>query len=161
MKKIVIISSIVFIIDLISKIIIINTLKINESIIIIKNFFNITYTKNFGAAFSIMQNSRLLLIITALIILYIIILYLKKNKIDNNIEIVGYSLIIGGLLGNLFDRIIYGYVIDFLDLYILNFDFAIFNIADSSIVIGIILLLIISIRRSIDENKSRRKGMSN
>lgn len=161
MKKIIIISIIVFLIDLISKIIIINTLKVNDSIVIIKNIFNITYTNNLGAAFSIMQNSRLLLIIIALIILYIIIKYIKKTNIDNNIEKIGYSLIIGGLLGNLFDRIVYGYVIDFLDFNIFGFDFAIFNIADSTIVIGIVLLLIKSIRRSLDENKSRRQRMSN
>ena len=58
------------------------------------------------------------------------------------IEIIGYSLLLGGAIGNLIDRIVYGYVIDFLDFYIFKYDFPIFNVADIGIVVGIILLLV-------------------
>ena len=156
MKKLIIISTFVFLFDLISKIVVSNVLSLNKSVCIIKNFFYLTYSKNYGAAFSIMQNSRFLLITISVIVLFIIVYYINKNNKNNKIEIVGYSIIIGGLIGNLFDRIVYGYVIDFFDFYIFDYDYAIFNIADCAIIIGIFILIIDNIRRiKKDENNSR------
>ena len=114
---------------------------VNSSITIIKNFFNITYVKNIGAAFSILSGSRILLIMIALIAIYIIYKLLVKNKNLNKINIINYSLLIGGIIGNLIDRIIRGYVVDYLDFTIFNYNFPIFNIADICIVISCILLI--------------------
>ena len=82
-----------------------------------------------------------MIILITLIIIFLLLTSLKKNC-KNKIEVIGYSLVIGGALGNLSDRIRYGYVIDFLDFNIFGFDFPIFNLADSFIVIGIFLILI-------------------
>lgn len=79
-----------------------------------------------------------------------IIYYLMKNKITSKLELVSFSLIIGGSLGNLFDRIIRGYVVDFLDFRIFSYNFPIFNLADTFIVIGVLLLIINMARK---ENK--------
>ena len=68
-------------------------------------------------------------------------LLIEKNNI-NKIGTISYGLLLGGILGNLFDRIFYGYVIDYLDFRIFNFNFAIFNLADMAIVIGAILLIV-------------------
>lgn len=156
MKKILLLGICVFVIDLVSKIFVCNTLSLNHSFCIIKNFFYLTYTNNYGAAFSILQNNRLFLVVAALLILCFILYYIKKNVIESRLEIICYSLIIGGLCGNLFDRIVYGYVIDFFDFYIFDYDFAIFNVADSAIVLGMFILLIITCRRGDkDENSSR------
>ena len=76
-----------------------------------------------------------------------LISYIKKNNIQNKLELVSISLIIGGSLGNLMDRVIRGYVIDFLDFKIFNYNFPIFNLADTFIVIGVILLLLKEIRK--------------
>ena len=141
MKKILKYSSIFIIIDFISKIIISKNLFENQSIKIMNNFFNITYAKNTGIAFSFLENSRIIIIIITLAILIALFLYLKE-KILEKFELFAYSLIIGGAFGNLIDRIIYGYVIDFLDFKLFNYHYPIFNLADSFIVIGIILLLI-------------------
>ena len=156
MKKTLIISFIVFIIDLISKILINNFFTVNSSLCIIKDLFYITYTRNFGAAFSILQNSRFLLIFISVFVLFILIYYIKSSLEIKKIELFAYSFIIGGLFGNLYDRIVYGYVIDFLDIYIFGYDYPVFNIADCAIVMGIIILIFNSFRRSIKiENSSR------
>ena len=101
--------------------------------------FSIDYVKNYGAAFNIFSGSRIFLsavsLIITIILLYIILL---KNNI-NNIDLLSYSLILGGTIGNGFDRITKGYVIDFINL---NFiDFPIFNIADISINIGLFIII--------------------
>ena len=127
---IIFITLIVIILDIISKILISNILILNESITVIPNFFYLTYANNYGGAWSIFEGNTL------------IIYYLFKNKVTRKIEIIGYSLLLGGAIGNLIDRIVYGYVIDFLDFYIFKYDFPIFNVADIGIVVGIILLLV-------------------
>lgn len=136
------ITLIIIIFDVISKIFISNILILNKSITIIPNFFYLTYTHNYGGAWSIFDNSTLFITIVSFLIIVGIIYYLFKNKVTKKIEIVGYSLLLGGAIGNLIDRIVYGYVIDFLDFYIFKYDFPIFNVADIGIVVGIILLLV-------------------
>lgn len=135
------ISTIVIIIDQIIKLLVESNLI--EDIIIIKNFFNITYIRNYGAAFSILNGNTLFLIIVSIISLFLIYFFLIKNKKLKIIEKVIYGFLIGGLLGNLFDRIIRGYVIDYLAVKIVNYNFPIFNFADICIVLSTILLLII------------------
>lgn len=147
MISIIILSLIVLSIDQVSKILIANTMDINSSIEVIKNFFYLTYTHNTGAAFSILTGKRLLLILIAIVILIILFNYIKKNKTNNKLEILAFSLIIGGSIGNLIDRIIRGYVVDFLDFKIFGYNFPIFNLADTFIVIGVILIVIITLTR--------------
>ena len=135
-------TTIIFLIDQISKVLIIKSFRVRASLPIIKDFFYLTYTHNTGAAFSILTGRRLFLIITTFIVIMFIIYYLMKNKITSKLELVSFSLIIGGSLGNLFDRIIRGYVVDFLDFRIFSYNFPIFNLADTFIVIGVLLLII-------------------
>lgn len=130
------------IIDIVSKLIVSNLMNVHDSIIIIKDFFYITYVRNTGAAWSILANNIWLIIIVSLVIISVIILYIYKNRPKAKFEVVGYSLILGGAIGNFLDRIVYGYVIDFLDFYIFGYDYPIFNLADIFIVLGVILLVI-------------------
>ena len=111
----IIISIILLCIDQISKLLVVNLLTKTDSIAIIKNFFYLTYINNDGAAFSILVGKRILLILVAILVIVILIHYIKKNNIQNKLEIVSLALIIGGSLGNLMDRVVRGYVIDFLD----------------------------------------------
>ena len=143
-----------FIIDLISKQIVIHFMGLHESIKIIKNFFYLTYTQNNGAAWSILQNERILLLIGTVIVLFVIHKYLNKEEISK-LETWIYGMIIGGIIGNFFDRLVFGYVIDFLDFYILGYNYPVFNLADSFIVIGIILLIIVNIRKEKNNDKYR------
>lgn len=132
-------------IDQVSKYLIINNL--HERLTIIKNFFYLTYTKNNGAAFSILTGKRLFLILITILIIVGIIYYIRKNNIKDKLSIISFSLILGGSLGNLIDRIVRGYVVDFISVKISNYNFPIFNIADSFICIGIFILVLTSLRK--------------
>ena len=141
MKKIGIISLIVIIIDRILKVLVTNNFVLNVRNKIIDGFFYITNCHNEGAAFSLFSGNVLFLIFITLIVLFLIYRSINKENV-NKIRILAYGLLLGGILGNLYDRIFYGYVIDYLDFVIFKFNFAIFNLADAAIVIGAILLIV-------------------
>lgn len=142
MKKVYIIALISLIIDQIVKILVSNYLILGQTTKIINNFFYLTYVQNTGAAFSILIGYRYILIIITLIFLYYLYKYTKKQTNSNKLAILSHGLLLGGIIGNLIDRIIYGYVIDYLDFMIFNYNFPIFNLADTFIVIGCIILVI-------------------
>lgn len=144
---IIILSIIFIIIDQVSKIIVVNNLTNNKSIEVIKSFFYLTYTNNKGAAFSILTGRRILLILVALIVIGVLIYYVRKNKIEGKVNKIALSLVIGGSIGNLIDRILRGAVIDFIDVKIFGYNFPIFNLADTFIVIGVFLLIIEMFRK--------------
>ena len=148
-KKIISISFIIAIFDQILKLIVTNFLKLGNSIIIIPSFFNLTYVQNEGAAWSIFQGNRIFLITIALLSLIFIYFFFIKDKELKKIELISYSILIGGLLGNLIDRILFGYVIDYLDFTIFHYKYPIFNFADICIVISVFLLLIINFKENI------------
>ena len=150
---IIILSIIFLIVDQITKILVVNSLVPGENIEIIKNIFNIIYTNNTGAAFSILLGKRIFLIVVAVLIIGVLLYYIKRNKIEKKIDIIALSFVIGGSLGNLIDRIVRGYVIDFISIKLGNYNFPIFNVADILIVIGVFLLLLNSRRRQSDDNK--------
>ena len=158
---IIILSIIFLIVDQITKILVVNSLVPGENIEIIKNIFSIIYTNNTGAAFSILLGKRIFLIVVAVLIIGVLLYYIKRNKIEKKIDIIALSFIIGGSLGNLIDRIIRGYVIDFISIKIGNYNFPIFNVADILIVIGVFLLLLSSRRRQSDDNKWKRYRKEN
>ena len=130
------------VVDIISKLVVSSLMNVYDSIVIIKNFFCFTYVRNTGAAWSIFEGRVLGIIVVSLIIISFIVYYISKQKVKSKLEKIGYSLILGGALGNLLDRIIYGYVIDFLDFNIFGYDYPIFNLADSFIFVGVMLLII-------------------
>lgn len=156
-KKPYIIAFLFFILDIISKQIIVHVMDLGESSKVINNFFYITYTQNKGAAWSILEDQRILLLIISVVVLFLINKFMNKESLLN-IECLSYGMIIGGILGNLFDRIVFGYVIDFIDFKLFGYNYPVFNLADTFIVVGIILMVIISIRKDLHErDKSRRK----
>ena len=146
---------VIFIIDRFIKFMITNHLVELKEYSIIKNFFSICFVKNEGAAFSILQGKTIIIVIISLIMLFLLDKYIGNIKKGNKLELASFGLIIGGILGNLFDRLIYHYVIDYLLFRFGNYTYPIFNFADSCIVIGVILLIIDYIRSEI--NESRRK----
>ncbi len=126
---------IVFALDRIIKNYIVDNVK--GSIPIINNFFNITYIENYGVGFGLLQNQAFFVISVSLIVLGAIIYYYKDIPKKPYVW-VSVGLIIGGTLGNLFDRIMFGFVIDYLDFII----WPVFNLADTALVIGVVLLII-------------------
>lgn len=139
-KKSLLIIFIVLILDRITKILVSNNIVLNKNIKIINKFFYITNVHNEGAAWSMFAGRRVLLILITVIALYIIYDN-KKNFKKNNRNNLAFSLLLGGVYGNLFDRIVYGYVIDFLSFKIYNYNYPVFNISDISIFLGIALII--------------------
>jgi len=152
-KKLAIFTILFIFIDQISKILISINFDLNQSINLINNFFSLTYVHNYGAAFSIFSGARFLFIFITIIALNLIYMFFIKNKELKNFEIIIYSLLLGGIIGNLIDRVVFGYVIDFLDFTIFNYDFAIFNLADSFIVVSVILLIFMEVKNGIHSRR--------
>ena len=156
MKKVLLISTTSALIDQIIKLIIISNIQIGNKIIIIKNFFSITFLGNTGAAFSSFNsNTKLLIIISFFALGFIYYFFIRKQTL-NKFQIITYGLLIGGIIGNLIDRIIRGYVIDYLDFNILGYNYPVFNLADTFIVISIILITFQTLKGETNANRSKR-----
>jgi len=154
-KKIICIGVVAVLLDIFTKAFINNSFNLMETKTIINNFFSITKVYNTGASWSILSGYRFVLVIIAILMLALLVYYQTKF-ILNKRNIMALGLLYGGIIGNLIDRIAYGYVIDFLDFNIFGYDFPVFNVADICIVLGIFLLIIaIYKKEDINEDSSR------
>lgn len=149
MKKISIVAIIAILIDQIIKIIISNSINYLDSIKVIPGFFNITNVHNTGAAWSMFSGKQIVLIFVAIIVVATIYLFFIKDKKLNNLEQIIYGLLIGGICGNLIDRIIYNYVIDYLEFIFGSYHYPVFNFADILIVVSIFALIILSFKEDL------------
>lgn len=140
----IVIAVVIILLDQLTKI-----LMINKQLTIIPNLLEFTYTENTGVAFGIANSKILLIILVSILILGIIVKFIKKTQTDKNILLSLYFIIAGGI-SNLIDRIFRGYVIDFIDINILNFPN--FNIADICITLGVFVLIFI-IAKSLFKNE--------
>ena len=151
-------SIIVLIIDQILKLLV-QTYETHYTVI--KDLFAITYYQNSGAAWSILEGQTFLLIgisIVVLVLVYSMMFSFDENKLTN----ISYGLLFGGIIGNLIDRILFGYVRDFISVVIFGYYFPIFNIADIAIVVGVLLLIFETVKGEIKNgNKSRGKLTKN
>jgi signal peptidase II len=133
------------ILDQASKLAIAGSMQLYQSIEIVP-YFNLTYVHNTGAAFSFLSEAggwqRWFFAGLALVISVVIAVWLARLKRHETLLAVALSLILGGAIGNLIDRLAYGYVIDFLDVYYQTWHWPAFNIADSAITLGVILMLV-------------------
>ena len=134
----------VLVADQVSKQVVIANMQLFDSIELLP-FFNFTYVRNYGAAFSFLSDAggwgRLIFTFFAVAISCVLAVWLARN---NNTQLklnLALSLVLAGAIGNLIDRSIYGYVIDFFHLYYQNWHYPAFNIADSAICIGAALLI--------------------
>lgn len=141
---------ILVLIDQIVKFLVKSKIALESSIVIIPNFFSLTYVRNDGAAFSILEGKTWFLILIAIMVLVFIIGYSIKNNLKQKENII-LSIIIAGIVGNLIDRLLYGYVIDFLSFKIINYDFPVFNIADILVCIGCFIYIIYLIKEDKNE----------
>lgn len=137
------------IIDQVVKIVLSSKIIVNQTYVVIKDFFSITLVHNKGAAFSILTGSKILLILIGVAALVGLIIYIKKLEVIDDIDIFTYSLLMGGIVGNLIDRIVYGYVIDYLSFKFGSYYFPIFNFADICIVVSVIIMLLRMIKEDL------------
>lgn len=157
-KKLGIFSLIFVIIDQVIKIIVKNNIVLNTDIKVIDNFFYLSHVHNDGAAFSMFSGNIIFLILITIIALVAIYMIFIKDKKLSNIYIVLISMLIGGILGNFIDRIIYNYVIDYLSFIIFGYYFPVFNFADICIVISIISIVILEFKEDICEKSKLKKS---
>src|SRR5262245_42220881 len=137
----------VLILDRWTKSIIHSRFELNQSISVIDGFFNITYLRNTGVAFSLLDSlsspaKSTMLSLFTIAAASTVIVYSLRSPAGNRLLQAALSLILGGALGNLYDRIRYGYVIDFLEFYVRTYHWPTFNVADSAISTGVVLLAI-------------------
>ena len=139
-------STIVIVLDQITKNIADNNLQYRNPVEVIPGFFNLTLLYNQGAAFSFLSNAggwqRWFFVTISTVISIILVFWLCKIEAHKRMLAIGIALILGGAIGNLIDRSAYGYVIDFVQVYYSTYYFPAFNIADSAISIGAALLIL-------------------
>lgn len=134
----------VIILDQWTKWLVVKKMDLYESITLIDNFLYITSFRNKGAAWGILQNQMIFFYIITVIVIIGIIYYLHKHIKDQLWQGIAISFILGGAIGNFVDRLFRKEVVDFIDVMIFTYDYPIFNVADSFLVIGVILILIIT-----------------
>lgn len=157
-KYLYIITVIILFFDQMIKQIVVSQLALHDSISIIPSFFNISYVQNLGGAWGILNHYTWILILLSIGIFLFFSSYLSKQDKITRVSTISYGLFFGGLLGNLADRILRGYVIDYLDFYIFGYDFPVFNLADIAIVVAIFLLIIEMWRDEVYDDRNRQKG---
>ena len=128
-----------------------------DSIAIIDGFFNITLIGNTGAAFSILSSNTILLILISIIVLNALYFGFIKGKNLNTTSQISFGLLIGGIMGNLIDRVIHMQVIDYLDFNFFGFDFPVFNLADILIVVSMVLIIVQIFKGEKNEMSSKTK----
>jgi signal peptidase II len=142
----VVLASMVIALDQITKNAISSRFSLHESYNVIDGFFNLVYVMNPGAAFSLLAGASatfryiFFIGVTAAAIL-LIVYYLVKGKIDSYLMVISLTLIFAGAVGNIIDRIRFGAVVDFLDVYVGGAHWPAFNVADSAITVGAILMI--------------------
>lgn len=151
-----VLAGVFFILDQAIKILLELVLNYQEAIVIIPNFFDITLVHNYGAAWSLFDGNRLFLILVTVVFLGVLYYVYLKDKDITKLEAIVLGLLVGGVLGNLCDRVIRGYVVDYLSFQFFHYHYPVFNLADSCIVIAVIMIFIDTVRRSIDERNNRK-----
>lgn len=143
------VSLLVIILDQLTKLWASSALSYGEPVAVVP-FFNLTLMHNTGAAFSFLSDAggwqRWFFALVALVISAVILVWLKRLPSEKVLLALALALVLGGALGNVWDRIYLGYVVDFIDVYYQNLHWPAFNLADSAIFIGAVLLIIDSLR---------------
>jgi signal peptidase II len=134
----------IVILDQIAKVLVIKTLTPHQSVRVIEGFFHLTHVKNTGGAFGILRSYGSWVTIVTLIVSFGLLMILFFGNIKDTFVKISLAIIVGGAVGNLIDRLRWGYVIDFLDFRILP----VFNFADMAIIIGTVLIFVALLKRA-------------
>jgi signal peptidase II len=147
-------SALVIIFDQLTKWLMSNWLDLYETVAVVP-YFNLTLAHNYGAAFSFLASAggwqRWFFTLLAVVVSLVLIIWMKRLKANARLEAISLALILGGAIGNVIDRLMHGYVIDFLDVYVGTYHWPAFNIADSAICVGAVLLIFDSFRSKTEQ----------
>ena len=144
-KIIIGVSSAVYVLDRLTKMMVVDIIGLDQSLPVIREFFHLTHVHNTGAAFGIFARAQdharaPFFIITTLAAIALLAYFVARTDKTEKLVLAGLAMIIGGAAGNLTDRVLYGYVIDFIDWHVGSFHWPAFNVADSGITVGIAIL---------------------
>ena len=153
-KNIFILSGCFVLVDQLVKLLITNVLS-SGNIVVIKNFFSLSLVKNTGAAWGIFSGNRWFLIIVTILSVFAIAKYFLLDLNVTKGEYIAYILLLGGIFGNLIDRILFGYVRDYLDFNFGSYNFPVFNIADAAIVIGVVIVVYQMVKNTIYQRSTK------
>lgn len=131
--------------DQVTKWMVVKQMEIGESIEIIPNFLYITSHRNRGAAWGILQGQMWFFYIITAIVIIALVFYIKRLKREERMLGIALGLMLGGAIGNFIDRVWRKEVVDFINTYIFTYDFPIFNVADSALVIGVGLIFVLTL----------------
>ena len=153
-------SLLAFVLDLLTKYIVVQKFDLYESVNILP-VFNLTYVRNYGAAFSFLAEhdgwQKYFFIVLAIAISLMLVYFMKKNHANQKLQNSAYALIIGGALANMVDRAYNGFVVDFLDFYWRDWHYPVFNVADIAICVGAGLLALDAFKSDKNKQKSGQK----
>jgi len=143
---------VVIVLDQLTKAIVIGRMQLHQSISVVDGLFSFTYVRNTGAAFGIFAGHFAefrvpMLLAIALLALVVLLWFVRGVPADRRLVIAACGGVLGGAVGNMIDRAIYGEVIDFLDVYVGSYHWPTFNVADCGITIGVIVLTLDALRQ--------------
>jgi signal peptidase II len=152
-------AALVLLLDQLTKAWIISTLRVHESFAVIGGFFNITHVRNPGAAFGFLAGASpafryVFFLAVTVAAIALILRYLRTTRIEDLSLVFSLALILAGAVGNLIDRVRFGEVVDFLDVYIVGYHWPAFNVADSAITVGAAILIVVLLQK----RKERTEG---
>lgn len=135
----------IIIVDQVTKYLVVQFMELGENIPIIENFLYLSSHRNQGAAWGILQGQMYFFYIITMAVVIGLIIYLQKLPNDQKWMKFALSLMLGGAVGNFIDRLLHQEVIDFINTFIFSYDFPIFNVADSALVIGVGIILVLTL----------------
>jgi len=152
--QVLLLSIAIIVLDQITKTLVALKFHLSESIVLIPGFFSLTYVRNTGAAWGMLGGWNGVLVALSAVVLVLLIVFRRSFLTDSLIHRLSLGLMLGGIAGNLFDRIRFQYVVDFLDFYWTTHHFPAFNVADASICVGVALYMISSFFTHEDQARS-------
>ena len=139
------------ILDVVTKKIVVDNMALYEEIPVIKGVFHWKYIQNRGAAFGMLADNREVFLVISSVAIVVMAIYLLFTRTDRLWWMIGIGMLVGGGIGNMIDRIALGYVVDFI--YVALIDFAVFNVADCFVCVGVALLMYLSVLDLVREYK--------
>lgn len=156
-----IIAVLIILLDQFTKWLVVKYMELGESIQLIENFLYLTSHRNRGAAWGILQGQMWFFYIITVIVIVALVFYLEKEAKNNKLMGLSIALMLGGAIGNFIDRVFRKEVVDFVNTYIFGYDFPIFNVADSALVIGVGLIMLQMIREEREAKRNKHGNSSN
>ena len=142
------------VLDVVTKKIVVDNMDLYEEIPVIKGVFHWKYIQNRGAAFGMLADNREVFLVISSVAIVVMAIYLLFTRTDRLWWMIGIGMLVGGGIGNMIDRIALGYVVDFI--YVALIDFAVFNVADCFVCVGVALLMYLSVLDIVRESKENK-----